>query len=72
MTMTAALPVEQIGPLPVGLNRTGTGVYTAQAAALPRPGTWELVLRVQMSESLGRRPGRRPGDLTAEDAGLPW
>ena len=50
VTMTAALPVEQIGPLPVGLNRTGTGVYTAQAAALPRPGTWELVLRVQMSE----------------------
>ena len=50
VTMTAALPVEQIGPLPVTLNRTGTGVYSAPAAALPRPGTWELVLRVQVSE----------------------
>ncbi|MFL6127742.1 MAG: FixH family protein [Mycobacteriales bacterium] len=50
VTMTAALPVEQIGPLPVTLNRTGTGVYTAAAASLPRPGTWELVVRVQMSE----------------------
>jgi copper transport protein len=50
VTMTAALPVEQIGPLPVTLSRTGTGVYTAQAAGLPRPGTWELVVRVQMSE----------------------
>jgi copper transport protein len=50
VTMTAALPVEQIGPLPVPLSRAGTGVYTAQAAGLPRPGTWELVVRVQMSE----------------------
>lgn len=50
VTMTAALPAEQIGPLPVTLNRTGTGVYTSPAASLPRPGTWELVLRVQLSE----------------------
>jgi copper transport protein len=50
VTMTAALPIEQIGPLPVTLNRNGTGVYSAPAASLPRPGTWELVLRVQMSE----------------------
>jgi copper transport protein len=50
VTMTAALPIEQIGPLPVTLNRAGTGVYTAPTASLPRPGTWELVLRVQMSE----------------------
>lgn len=50
VTMTAALPGEQIGPLPVTLNRTGTGVYTSAAASLPRPGTWELVLRVQLSE----------------------
>jgi copper transport protein len=50
VTMTAALPIEQIGPLPVTLNRGGTGVYTAPAASLPRPGTWELVLRVRISE----------------------
>ena len=34
----------------MALSRAGTGLYTAQAAALPRPGTWELVVRVQMSE----------------------
>ena len=50
VTMTAALPAEQIGPLAVPLNRTGTGVYTAPAASLPRPGTWQLVVRVRMSE----------------------
>ncbi len=50
VTMTAALPAEQIGPLAVTLNRTGTGLYTSPAASLPRPGTWELVLRVQLSE----------------------
>jgi copper transport protein len=50
VALSAALPVEQVGPLPVPLNRTGTGVYTAQSASLPRPGTWELVIRVQVSE----------------------
>ncbi|HZB50798.1 MAG TPA: FixH family protein [Mycobacteriales bacterium] len=50
VTLTAALPAEQIGPLPVTLNRSGTGVYTSTAASLPRPGTWELVLRVQLTE----------------------
>jgi hypothetical protein len=34
----------------VTLDRTGTGVYAAPAASLPRPGTWQLVVRVQMSE----------------------
>ena len=50
VSLTAALPAEQIGPLPVPLNRTGTGRYETAAASLPRPGTWELVLRVQKSE----------------------
>lgn len=50
VSLTAALPAEQIGPLPVSLNRTGTGRYETTAASLPRPGTWELVLRVQKSE----------------------
>jgi copper transport protein len=50
VSMTAALPAEQIGPLPVRLDRTGTGRYETSAAPLPRPGTWELVLRVQKSE----------------------
>lgn len=50
VTMTAALPKEQIGPLPVTLTKAGTGQYVAASASLPRPGTWELVLRVQLSE----------------------
>ena len=50
VSLTAALPAEQIGPLPVPLNRTGTGRYETTSASLPRPGTWELVLRVQKSE----------------------
>jgi copper transport protein len=50
VALTAALPAEQLGPLPVGLTKAGTGVYRAQAASLPRSGTWELVLRVQASE----------------------
>jgi len=50
VTLTAELPAEQIGPLPVSLARTGTGVYAAPAVSLARPGTWELVIRVQASE----------------------
>jgi copper transport protein len=50
VTLTAALPAEQLGPLPVALARTGPGSYRSAAASLPRPGTWELVLRVQVSE----------------------
>jgi copper transport protein len=50
VSLTAALPVEQIGPLPVSLNKSGTGVYRAPGASFPRPGSWQLVLRVQTSE----------------------
>ena len=50
VTATLALPAERIGPLPVTLTRAGTGQYTTGSASMPRPGTWELVLRVQVSE----------------------
>lgn len=50
VTATLALPAERIGPLPVMLTRAGTGEYVTRSAALPRAGTWELVVRVQMSE----------------------
>jgi copper transport protein len=50
VTATLALPAEQIGPLPVTLTRAGPGEYVATAASLPRTGTWELVVRVQLSE----------------------
>jgi len=50
VTLTASLPVEQLGPLPVTLTKAGTGVYRASGASFQRSGTWELVLRVQRSE----------------------
>jgi copper transport protein len=50
VSLTAALPAEQIGPLPLQLTRTGTGTYGSTTVSLPRPGRWELVLRVQKSE----------------------
>lgn len=50
VTATLALPSEQYGPLTVAVARTGTGQYSTTSAALPKPGNWELVVRVQMSE----------------------
>lgn len=50
VTATLALPAEQIGPLPVTLTRSAPGEYGTESASLPRSGTWELVVRVQMSE----------------------
>ena len=41
---------QQIGPLQIAVTRAGTGVYRAPGASFPRPGSWELVLRVQTSE----------------------
>jgi copper transport protein len=50
VTGTLALPAQQYGPLAVQVNRVGTGQYVTASAALPKPGDWELVVRVQMSE----------------------
>jgi copper transport protein len=50
VTATLALPSDQYGPLAVAVSRTGTGQYSTTSAALPKPGNWELVVRVQMSE----------------------
>jgi copper transport protein len=50
VTLTAALPAEQIGPLPLPLAKVGTGQYRSTGAALPRPGRWTLVVRVRTSE----------------------
>lgn len=50
VSLTAALPSAQLGPLEIPLTRTGTGAYRASAASFQKPGTWQLVLRVQASE----------------------
>lgn len=50
VTLTASLPSDQLGPLPVQLNKTGPGTYRAAAASFQKSGTWQLVLRVQKTE----------------------
>ncbi len=50
VTATLALPSQQYGPLAVSVTRVGTGRYSTSGAALPKPGNWDLVVRVQMSE----------------------
>src|SRR5690606_6452463 len=50
--VSAALYLEEedLGPLPVELERTGPGSFTADAAAVPLPGDWELRLSVRTSD----------------------
>jgi copper transport protein len=50
VTLTAALPSEQIGPLPLSLTRIDTGHYRSTGASLPLPGRWAFVVRVRTSE----------------------
>ena len=50
VTATEALPSDQYGPLAVQMQKTGTGQYSTSSVALTKTGTWELVIRVQMSE----------------------
>jgi copper transport protein len=50
VTATLALPSQQYGPLAVSIGHAGTGQYSTTGAALTKPGNWELVVRVQMSE----------------------
>jgi len=50
VTLTAALPAEQIGPLPLSLAKVGTGHYQSTGVELPRPGKWTLTVKVKTSE----------------------
>jgi copper transport protein len=50
VTATEALPSAQYGPLPIQMQKTGTGIYSSSAVALTKTGDWEIVIRVQMSE----------------------
>jgi len=50
VSLTAALPAEQIGPLPLTLTKVGAGQYQSTTVSLPRPGKWQLVVRVRTSE----------------------
>ena len=50
VTATEALPSDEYGPLNVAMQKTGTGQYSSSSVALTKTGSWELVVRVQMSE----------------------
>jgi copper transport protein len=50
VTATEALPADQYGPLDIQMRKTGTGEYSSSAVSLTKTGSWELVVRVQMSE----------------------
>ena len=49
LTVTAALPSKQIGPLPLKANRSGPGHYTLNAAQLSPGGTWETEITDRVS-----------------------
>jgi copper transport protein len=50
ITATAALPAEQLGPIPIPLAASGAGQYTASNVNLPAAGDWVISLVVTTSE----------------------
>ncbi|WP_335971656.1 copper resistance protein CopC [Streptomyces sp. CA2R106] len=44
------LPAQNLGPIPITLKHTGTGSWTASAAQLPLPGTWQMSVTVRTSD----------------------
>ncbi len=50
VSATASLPAKQLGPIPVTLQPSGAGSYTASGVLLPAAGTWQLQLTVRTSE----------------------
>jgi copper transport protein len=50
VSLSIALPAEQLGPLPMKLVGTGPGSYQASGVSLSRPGAWQLTIRVRTAE----------------------
>ncbi|WP_328466461.1 copper resistance protein CopC [Streptomyces sp. NBC_00448] len=44
------LPAQNLGPIPITLTHVGTGKWTASAAQLPLPGTWQMSVTVRTSD----------------------
>jgi copper transport protein len=42
--------VQQLGPLPIPLQRTAPGHYVAREVQIPRKGTWQLAVTVRTSD----------------------
>jgi copper transport protein len=49
VTVTAALPAKQLGPIPVPLSANGTRSYAASGVNLPVAGTWVFTIIVRDS-----------------------
>jgi copper transport protein len=50
VTVTAALPAEKLGPLPVRLHDAGPGHFVGSGLSLPDAGTWQVRVAVRTSE----------------------
>jgi copper transport protein len=50
VTGTAALPSQELGPIPLGLAANGTDLYGASGLVLPAAGNWVFTLIVSTSE----------------------
>lgn len=50
VTVTAALPDQQLGPLPVKLHDAGVGHFIGTGLSLPDAGTWQVRVSVRTSE----------------------
>ena len=50
LTATLTLAVQQLGPLPIPLQRTAPGHYVAREVQIPRKGTWQLAVTVRTSD----------------------
>ncbi|MFB4197810.1 copper resistance CopC/CopD family protein [Streptomyces carpaticus] len=50
VTASLTLSAEELGPLPVTLTPAGPGAYRADDLLLPRPGDWQLELKVRTTE----------------------
>ncbi|WP_236243874.1 copper resistance CopC/CopD family protein [Streptomyces sp. CC210A] len=50
LKVSFTLDAQEIGPLPVELNRTATGQWQATAAQLPMPGEWRVRVTVRTSD----------------------
>jgi copper transport protein len=50
VTVTAALPKQQLGPIPLGLAANGTDLYGASGVVLPSAGNWVFTIIVSTSE----------------------
>jgi copper transport protein len=50
VTATAALPSQELGPIPLGLGANGSDLYGASGLVLPSAGNWVFTLIVSTSE----------------------